>query len=100
MRRAVKYGGAVFCLLLFVALEAMTVAPALHHWVHHDASDPAHQCAVTLFLSGQVHTPNTEVAIINRLPVLISIEPARRVEFSSTDIRLLPSRGPPFSDCV
>jgi hypothetical protein len=97
MLRAAKFGGAVFCLLIFVAIYAMAAVPALHELVHHDASDPSHQCAVTLLLTGQVHCPGTVVQAAKPAPVLISVAPSRRIVCISADVRLLPSRGPPSS---
>ena len=32
----------------------MAVSPPLHRWLHHDADEPDHQCAVTAFNSGQI----------------------------------------------
>jgi len=93
--RAAKCGGAYFCLSLFLAIYAMAAVPALHQLLHHDANDPSHECAVTLFLGGQVHCPGTDVAAIEPLPVLISPAPARCADFVSADVRLLPGRGPP-----
>jgi hypothetical protein len=93
--RAAKSGGANFCLALFVAIYAMAAVPALHQLVHHDANDPSHECAVTLFLGGQVHCPGTDVEVVKSPPVLISPAPARCADFLSADVRLLPGRGPP-----
>jgi hypothetical protein len=73
----------------------MAAVPAFHAWVHSDAGTPGHECAVTLFLQGQVHSPATDVAVAPCLPLLVSYAPARGVDFASADVRLLPSRGPP-----
>jgi hypothetical protein len=93
--RAVKSGGAGFCLIVFLLVQAMAAVPAFHAWLHHDASDPGHECAVTLFLHGQVHAPSTKVEVAKSLPVLVAEAPAHGVDFVSADVRLLPSRGPP-----
>jgi hypothetical protein len=93
--RAVKSGSAVICLGVFLLAQAMASVPAFHTWVHHDASDSNHECAATLLLNGQVHSATTEVGVTRNLPVFISQVPARAVDFVSTDVRLLPSRGPP-----
>jgi hypothetical protein len=93
--RAVKSGGAVLCLGVLLLVQTMAAAPAFHAWVHHDANDPNHECAVTLFAHGQVHSPATGVEIAQAPAVLIVLEPARSIDFVSTDVRLLPSRGPP-----
>jgi len=93
--RAAKNGAGFFCLSVFLLVQLMAAVPAFHTWAHQDARDPGHECAVTLFLHGQVHSPATEVEVTKNLPVLISPAPARRVAFVSADVRLLPSRGPP-----
>jgi hypothetical protein len=88
---------AAFCLGLFLALYSMAAIPALHERVHGDASDPAHQCAVTFFSHGQVHCASTAVECRQPAPLLLSNEPAPAPVFLSADVRLLPSRGPPAS---
>jgi hypothetical protein len=93
--RAVKSGSSVLCLGLFLLVQAMAAVPAFHAWFHLDAGDPGHECAVTLFLNGQVHSPTTDVEVTKSLPVLVFYAPARGVDFVSADVRLLPSRGPP-----
>jgi hypothetical protein len=93
--RAAKNGGGIFCLGVVLLLQTMAAVPALHEWVHHDSRDAAHECAVTLFLNGQVHCSSTDVDVVKRLPVPVSHEPACRIDFVSTDVCLLPSRGPP-----
>ena len=93
--RAAKCGGVLFCLALVVAVYAMAAVPAWHQRVHHDANDPSHQCAVTLFLGGQVHCPGAHVQVIRPLPVLVSPAPARCADSLSADVPLLPGRGPP-----
>lgn len=35
-----------------LAVVAMTVCPALHHWAHHDSDSQEHECLVTLFAHG------------------------------------------------
>jgi hypothetical protein len=37
-----------------LAILAMAVCPPLHKWLHHDADEQDHQCAVTAFSSGQI----------------------------------------------
>ena len=36
-----------------LAILAMAVCPSLHMWLHHDADEPDHQCAVTAVIAGQ-----------------------------------------------
>lgn len=35
-----------------LAVMAMAASPALHEWVHADANDGDHDCAVVLFMAG------------------------------------------------
>jgi hypothetical protein len=93
--RAANSGVSSLCLGVFLLVQILAAAPDLHSWFHQDAGAPGHECAVTLFLSGQVHSPNTDVAVAPCPPLLISLAPARGVEFVSADVRLFPSRGPP-----
>jgi hypothetical protein len=93
--RAVKSGAAAFSLGVFLLVQTMAVVPAFHAWVHHDAGEPNHECAATLFLNGQVYSPTTVVEAPPCPPVLVSCAPACGVDFVSADVRLLPSRGPP-----
>jgi hypothetical protein len=83
------------CLVLL--LDAMTAFPDLHELIHHDANDPGHQCAVTLFAHGQVDSPVVEVAAI--IP-LAPIEFLPRIPVSISNVLLEPLppvRGPPVA---
>ncbi len=42
-------GGGLLGLFLF--LLGLAISPELHRWVHHDANDRDHSCAVTLILT-------------------------------------------------
>ena len=52
---------AAFLRLLIIGLLAaqllilaMAACPSLHMWLHHDADEPGHQCAVTAVIAGQL----------------------------------------------
>lgn len=86
-----------FVLFLFLFLQAMATSPTLHALVHSDASEAGHECAVTLFAHGQIDAASappivffvpTRVVVEQSLPVIV---------FVSSDLRLLPGRGPPAS---
>jgi len=93
--RALKGGAGIFGLGIFLLVQVMAAVPAFHAWVHHDAGEPNHECAVTLFLNGQLHSPTTQVEALKCPVIFISYTPAQGVDFVSADVRLLPSRGPP-----
>ncbi len=40
------------CAALVMLLAILAASPALHEWLHHDAGDADHECAVTLFQHG------------------------------------------------
>jgi hypothetical protein len=92
---ALKSGAGVFCLGVFLLVQVMAAVPSFHAWLHNDARDPNHECAVTLMLHGQVHSATAGVEAIKCPPVLICHVPALCVDFVSSDVRLLPGRGPP-----
>ncbi len=93
--RAAKSGVSSLSLGVFLLVQILAAVPDLHSWFHQDAGAPGHECAVTLFLHGQVHSPSTDVALAPCPRLLFSFAPAPGVEFVSADVRLLPSRGPP-----
>lgn len=95
--RARRRYAAAFLLSLLLSLQAMVALPGLHAWFHPDASDPDHECAVTLFAHGQVEAASPAVAVQRAPERLIVSDPLPSAIFVSADFRLLPSRGPPAS---
>jgi hypothetical protein len=66
---SVPNGKAVVTLFLAAMLQwaaVLAVCPSVHELVHHDADDEHHDCAVTLFLTGQVEQALTDPIIIGR----------------------------------
>jgi hypothetical protein len=56
-RKISNLSGNVVALFLAAMLQwaaLLAVCPSLHELIHHDADDEHHDCAVTLFLAGQV----------------------------------------------
>src|SRR5271165_5284401 len=65
----------IVSLLLVAMLQwatALVVCPSLHELIHHDADDEHHDCAVTLFLAGQVEQPAVDPVVITH-PAVISM---------------------------
>jgi hypothetical protein len=85
---------------LFLSLQAMAVLPALHALVHHDAAEPGHECAVTLFSHGQVDASTTAAPVVCAPTTLVFSQSLPEIIFVSTDVRLLPGRGPPASSAL
>jgi hypothetical protein len=80
---------------LVLLLDAMVASPGLHELLHADADQAGHECAVTMFLHGQVDSAVVLVAIaLPAPPVEFSPLPAIAVFPTRTDA-LPPGRGPP-----
>jgi hypothetical protein len=90
-----RQGAAVLYLFIFLAVQAMAAVPALHALVHSNANDVSHQCAVTLFLHGQVHASSASVEAARGLPAFTDEPVFVAAGFISADFRSLPCRGPP-----
>jgi hypothetical protein len=95
LSRKAKQAHAVLWLGVFLLLQAVVVLPGLHALIHSDASDPDHQCAVTLFTHGQVHGADAAVPVVRPEPLAVFISSWHEASFVSIDVRLLPVRGPP-----
>ena len=93
--RNAKRAYAALWLGVFLLLQAMVVFPGLHALIHSDASDPDHECAVTLFLHGQAHGADAAVPLLRPEPAAVVVQSRSGAVFVSTDVRLLPGRGPP-----
>jgi hypothetical protein len=98
--RATKIAAAIFCVALVFALALLASCPSLHQLIHKDADDPDHECAVTLFSHGQVDASPAAAPVFCAPERLIFSQSLPRIIFVSTDIRLLPGRGPPASPAL
>ncbi len=90
-----KTSGVLLCgMVLF--LSALAASPSLHKWLHHDADDPDHECAITLFAHGQVSAATVApvVAVFGALFGGILLL-AQTFVLASADYRFSPSRAPP-----
>jgi hypothetical protein len=80
--------------LLWLQL-AMAASEPLHKFFHADADDPGHECAVTLFVHGQVDASPVDVPFIVPVTRLETTPPAIFSIFSATIKDLPPGRAPP-----
>ena len=65
----------IVSLLLVATVQwatVLVVCPSLHELIHHDADDEHHDCAVTLFLTGQVEQPTIDRIVITK-PALVPV---------------------------
>jgi hypothetical protein len=64
---AASVGTQLVSLFLAAMLQwatVLVVCPSLHELIHHDADDEHHDCAVTLFLAGQVEQPIVDPIVL------------------------------------
>lgn len=84
-------------LALWCFTVALSSSPALHHLLHSDSGDLTHQCLVTAFqkssLAGGAVVPL--IVIVAAVPFSEHAVMADVLPFQSTDLQLLPTRGPP-----
>lgn len=82
---------------LVLLLNAMAASPSLHEWVHSDASESGHHCAVTLFAHGQVDSSTVDVVVVGS-QTFFAVNPAVEISVFSPAIENLPAeRAPPVS---
>ena len=66
---------ALFLVAILQWATVLAVCPSLHELIHPDADDEHHDCAVTLFLAGQVEQPAVEpILIMGPARVLVSLD--------------------------
>jgi hypothetical protein len=84
-----------FLLALFMGLQLVAAAPAIHALIHPDCDSPQHECAVTLFTHGQVDAAVVAVPVIRPTSFVLIAETLPDLSYVSRQMPLPPSRGPP-----
>jgi hypothetical protein len=91
-----RKAGAVLLCAFVLLLAALAASPSLHEWLHHDANEEGHECAVTLFLHGKVDTttlaPVVAAAFVLFGGIALLVE---TLVLSSVEYHFCPSRAPP-----
>ena len=82
---------------IVVLLNAMAASPTLHELFHPDASDEAHQCAVTMFTHGGVDSASADVPVVAPLPLIQTVSFAYSSIFCPAIEQLPAGRAPPVS---
>lgn len=89
---------AMICLAAFLTLQVFSSSETLHKMIHPDADSPDHECGITLFLHGQVNTPEVLPLLAAFVAALFFFLPqVRSVVYSSFDYRFSSSRAPPLA---
>ncbi len=100
MRQFKPAGQAVLASLLtglVLLLNAMTASPTLHEWIHADAGQADHECAVTLFAHGQVDSASVAVPMVASLTLIQTVPPVEISVFRPAIEQLPAGRAPPAS---
>lgn len=85
---------------LVLVLGAMAACPALHELIHHDADQPGHECAVTMFAHGKVDSSTVEISVVTP-SASIEIIPQIVFPVFAPAIENLPAgRAPPVFSAV
>ena len=96
LRTLFKKTSAVLLCGMVLFLTALAASPSLHQWFHHDADDPDHECAVTLFVHGQVSAA-ARAPVAAALVALFWRDFSARanLRFSFREIIVFPPAAPP-----
>lgn len=80
--RTLRTAQAVVAALLAMLLLVMAAATwkPLHEWLHHDADEADHHCAITLFASGGCDASFVDEAVC---PILLPLPPDRTIAFAA-----------------
>lgn len=77
-------------------LGMLAASPELHAWVHHDAEQSGHTCAVTLFSHGLDNpTLGAALRLAPCLIIVAEVAPTEPQRVESAKDWQLPGRGPP-----
>jgi hypothetical protein len=75
-----------------------SASSAFHQWVHRDAAQQDHQCAITLLGKHQILSSDvSSILVATDLGLILAALPAQTAAFPSVDFCLSPSRAPPVS---
>jgi hypothetical protein len=91
---------AAILLACHLLVAALSVSPALHHWLHgDDADDPDHECLATLAAAGMMDCPEVVAATI-QAPALLGMSvflPPQKRDFPAPLESAPGSRAPPLA---
>jgi hypothetical protein len=90
-----KKAFSLLCLALFLFLQTLATAPALHQHLHKDAAKAEHHCAVTLIAQGKFNFSTTTISVVLPSTIVSEIEASSASVPVAVEYRLLPVRGPP-----
>ena len=84
-------------MILFVlVLAALSANPSWHEYLHHDAQEQGHECAITLFAHGQLMSASTVPPVLLAIALLVWLTSIPQQSFlPAFHRRLPPSCGPP-----
>jgi len=91
-RRLVAMAAAVFVL----AIGVVAASPVLHQWLHPDAAQADHECAITLFSHGAIESGTVAALVIVPLLLVAALVVAPDgPDLIAPRYRWSPERAPP-----
>ncbi|MEO6336342.1 MAG: hypothetical protein ABIP71_05935 [Verrucomicrobiota bacterium] len=91
--------GLLIALLATASLSS--ASSAFHKWLHHDATQQDHQCAITLLEQHQVLSSDVcSTLLISDWGLVLTALPAQTIALPSVDYSSSPSRAPPASSLL
>ena len=80
---------------IFVS-SLLAVSPTLHQWLHDDAAQSSHQCAITLFQQQQILPSEPQVAaFVAEVGFVFHLPLHSAPPLTSVDYFCAPGRAPP-----
>jgi hypothetical protein len=80
---------------MILLLDAMAASPALHEWIHKDADQPGHECAVTMFAHGKVDSATIDVPVVAPAAAIQATPQVELSVFTPAIENLPQGRAPP-----
>jgi len=80
---------------LVLLLNALEASEPLHKLFHHDADQPGHECAITLFAHGHVESTVSDLPVVAPVVWTETSLPVESLSFSTAIENLPDGRAPP-----
>lgn len=86
---------AVLLVGLVLLLNALEASEPLHKLFHHDADQPGHECAITLFAHGNVELASVDVPVVVPTAWIETTAAIKSFVPTTATAILPPGRAPP-----
>ncbi len=85
-------------LIVLLIVTSLLSGSSFHEWLHHDAAQDHHQCAITLLQKHHVLLGDaSSTFVIVDAGLILTVLPSQTIALPFADFYLSPSRAPPVS---